>query len=220
MALLKVTDVSKEYPGGVKVLDGLSFELGAGGTMAVTGPSGSGKTTLLNIIGALDAPTSGTIEFDGAQPAKLSPREVAAFRNREIGFVFQDHHLLPQLSAVENVLLPCLASGRASAGQVTRARELLDSIGLSERAAHFPDELSGGERQRVAIARAMIMDPRLVLCDEPTGNLDAGASQAVAELLLKLRSERGTAVIVVTHNEILAGRFERKARLAGGRLDE
>ena len=169
------------------------------------------------MIGTLDRPTSGEVLFDGRDVHGLGPDDAARFRNSEIGFVFQDHHLMPQLTAVENVLLPALAFGRAGAGERERADALLEAVGLSERAAHFPAELSGGERQRVAIARAMVNSPRLLLCDEPTGDLDASAAGVVADLVTKLRDERGVAVIVVTHNERLAGAFGRRLALGKGR---
>jgi len=221
--LLKVTDLVKEYPspgGALRVLDGVAFELARGGSAAVTGPSGSGKSTLLHILGALDVPTRGEVLFDGENVHALPPRRAAEFRNREIGFVFQDHHLLPQCTALENVLVPCLAFGSATGKAAARAEELLAAVGLDARRDHFPPELSGGERQRVAIARSLVNSPRLVLCDEPTGDLDAKDAEDVARLLLSLRDERGVATLVVTHNEPLARVFGRRLRLEDGAIVE
>lgn len=221
--LLEVRGLAKEYPapGGVlRVLDGVSFELGRAESAAVTGPSGSGKSTLLHILGTLDAPTQGKVLFDGRNVHTLAPARAAELRNREIGFVFQDHHLLPQCTALENILLPRLAFGKAGPADAARAGELLCAVGLAERRDHFPSELSGGERQRVAIARSLVNSPRLVLCDEPTGDLDAANAEEVARLLLSLRDERGTATLVVTHNERLAGMFGRRLRLENGTIVE
>ncbi len=220
-ALLKVRDLVKEYPspsGALRVLAGVSLELRAGESVAVTGPSGSGKSTFLHILGTLDRPTSGEVVFDGRNVHELGADEAARFRNLEIGFVFQDHHLMPQLTALENVLLPALAFGGAGEAEKERARGLLGQVGLGSRLGHFPSELSGGERQRVAIARAMVNSPRLLLCDEPTGNLDASAAEAVSRLVIALRDGRGVAVIVATHNERLAEAFGRRLRLEGGTL--
>lgn len=228
---LKVTDVNKTFGGEanpVEVLRGVSFEMTAGEALAVTGPSGSGKSTLLHLIGTLDAPDSGVIEINGQNPAQLSEPELARFRNRVIGFVFQDHHLLPQYTVLENVLIPTVAfpqSGSPSdknngAGAESRARELLKKVGLSHRIDHRPAELSGGERQRVAIARAMINQPSLLLCDEPTGNLDRKTAAAVADLFFELHQEEKNILIVVTHSMELAGRFKRRFELTEGRCVE
>jgi lipoprotein-releasing system ATP-binding protein len=203
------------------VLDGVSLRLAPGEALAITGPSGSGKSTLLHLLGTLDRPTSGTLRLLGQDPARFDEREAAAFRNREVGFVFQDHGLLPQLSALENVVLPTLvaedrARGRAAAA---RARELLAAVGLEARAGHRPAELSGGEKQRVALARALVMEPRLLLCDEPTGNLDPRAADAVAERLLELHGRGQAILVVVTHSRELAARLPRRAELVAGRLD-
>jgi lipoprotein-releasing system ATP-binding protein len=181
------------------------------------GPSGSGKSTLLHLIGGLDAPTAGRITFDGVDPYTLTEPELARFRNRTIGFVFQDAHLLPQYTVLENVIVPALAFRGGAAGAATRARELLARVGLSERLAHRPAELSGGERQRVAVARALINGPRLLLCDEPTGSLDRSAAEAVAGLLLELSRAGGVTLIVVTHDAELAGRFPRLLHMRDGR---
>ncbi len=182
------------------------------------GPSGSGKSTLLHILGTLDTPTSGSVTLGGRDPFALGDRELAAFRNRELGFVFQDHCLLPQCSALENVLAPTLVA-TSRAGHEARARELLARVGLGDRLDHRPAELSGGEKQRVALARALVLNPRLLLCDEPTGNLDGAAAEAVADLLLELFGREQSVLIVVTHSDGLARRFSDRRRLAEGRLE-
>jgi len=213
----------KEYPGPeepLRVLAGVSFELGSAGTLTIVGPSGSGKSTLLNIVGTLDRPTSGAVFFEGRDVHQLSPDSAATFRNKEIGFIFQDHHLLPQCTALENVLVPCLASGSVPRERLWTAEALLGRVGLLQKRSHFPAELSGGERQRVAIARALINAPRLLLCDEPTGNLDAENSLAVGRLLLDLRDQDGVALLVVTHNVALAQLLGNVRTLRNGTLHE
>ncbi len=182
------------------------------------GPSGSGKSTLLHILGTLDTPTAGRVTLDGKDPFALGDRALAAFRSREIGFVFQDHCLLPQCSALENVLVPTLVAA-APAGHEARARELLARVGLGDRLDHRPAELSGGEKQRVALARALVLKPRLLLCDEPTGNLDGASAEAVADLLLELHAQERSVLIVVTHSGELAQRFPDRRRLVDGRLE-
>jgi len=220
--MLTARNVSKTYEsrGGVSVLEDVSLSLDRGDSAAIMGPSGSGKSTLLYLLGALEPPTSGTIELDGRNPYTLGEREQAQFRSRHIGFVFQDHLLLPQLSALDNVLVPTLAgTGDQPPGAAAqRARELLREVGLEARLEHRPAELSGGERQRVAIARALIRQPSVVLCDEPTGNLDRRSSEAVADLLLSLHARQRTILIVVTHNAALAARFPRRYELSDRRL--
>lgn len=181
------------------------------------GPSGSGKTTLLSVLGALERPTAGAVTLDGESPFALDETQLAAFRNRRIGFIFQDHALLPQCTVLENVLIPTLV-GAADAGAEARARKLLDAVGLAPRLDHLPAQLSGGEKQRVAIARALIREPRLLLCDEPTGNLDAKSAATVASLLLDLHRTQLTVLVVVTHSEALAAQVGRTARLEGGKL--
>jgi len=207
--LLEVINLSKNYPtprGPLPVLSGISLKLSRGEAAAVMGPSGSGKSTLLHIIGALDTPTSGTVTLDGENPFELDEKALAAFRNQKVGFVFQDHCLLPQCSVLENVLTPTLVS-RSGDDRAERARMLLDQVGLGERLDHRPAELSGGEKQRVALARALINDPVLLLCDEPTGNLDRKASEVVASMLLELHDRQNTILIVVTHSIELASKL-------------
>jgi lipoprotein-releasing system ATP-binding protein len=224
--LLVVRDVHKRFLTAsepVEVLRGISFELGEGEALAVTGPSGSGKSTLLHLVGSLDRPTSGTIEIDGTDPFRLPEPELAWFRNRTIGFVFQDSHLLPQYTLLENVLVPALAfPGRGSSpgNAEARARELLARVGLGHRFDHRPAELSGGERQRAAVARALLNRPRLLLCDEPTGSLDRVAAASVADLLFELHEAERTVLIVVTHSLDLAARFARRCELVEGRCVE
>jgi lipoprotein-releasing system ATP-binding protein len=223
MSDLIVRDVCKEFPTRgepLVVLRTVSFELSDGQSLAVVGPSGSGKSTLLHIVGTLDVPTSGTVTLKGQDPFGFDEPRLAAFRNRQIGFVFQDHHLLPQCSVLENALIPTLANGKANSEQVERGRMLLDRVGLSGRLDHRPAELSGGERQRVAIARALILRPALLLADEPTGNLDRTTAAAVAALLLELQRQENTMLIVVTHSLELAGRMSRRLELDEGRLKE
>lgn len=218
--MLEVSHLSKSYPspsGPVTILDDVSLRLSVGESAAVMGPSGSGKSTLLYIIGALEPPTSGTVSFDGADPFALAPAALATFRNRQVGFVFQDHCLLPQCTVLENVLVPTLV-GEVDRQAANRAATLLDQVGLSHRLHHRPAELSGGEKQRAAIARALVREPRLLLCDEPTGNLDATTADVVAELLLELHRAQQTMLLVVTHSEALAARFETRWRISAGRL--
>lgn len=216
---LELRDVRKRFEGAnaVTVLDGISLTLGGGEALAITGPSGSGKSTLLHLIGTLDRPSSGVIRINGAEPLTFDDTELARFRNREMGFIFQDHHLLPQYSVLENVLVPTLAFGGGGAGTPERARELLDRVGLSERLDHLPAEISGGERQRVAIARALVNGPSLLLCDEPTGNLDRHTATAITDLLFELHEQEGTMLIAVTHSLELAERFPRRVELVDGK---
>ena len=217
--MLRVSDLTKDYPtprGPLRVLSGVSFDLAAGDSAAIMGPSGSGKSSLLYILGALEPPSSGTVTLDGKNPFQLDAAGVAAFRNKEIGFVFQDHCLLPQCTVLENVLVPTLlAPDREDA---SRARALVERIGLADRIDHRPAALSGGERQRVAIARALIRSPRLLLCDEPTGNLDRAAAENVASVLLDLHRLKNTILLVVTHSAALAERFPARFTLVDTRL--
>jgi lipoprotein-releasing system ATP-binding protein len=218
---LTVEQLSKDYPtrsGVLSVLRGISFSLKPGEALAIMGPSGSGKSTLLQILGTLDRPTSGRATLDGVDPFTLDDTALAKFRNTTIGFVFQDHHLLPQFNVLENVLLPVLVSRTAPAEANGFARELLKRVGLSERQEHRPAELSGGERQRVAIARALILKPKLLLADEPTGNLDRKNAEAVGELLLGLHHEQKTILIAVTHSPELAAKFPATRQMNDGTL--
>jgi lipoprotein-releasing system ATP-binding protein len=220
---LVVTDLWKEYPtpgDPLVVIRDVSFTLKRGEALAVMGPSGSGKSTLLYILGALEPPTRGIISLDGFNPFAVGEAELASFRNRQVGFVFQDHHLLPQCSALENVLIPTMAPGAAYSGKEAenRAREVLQRVGLSERLEHLPAELSGGERQRVAIARALINRPPLILADEPTGNLDRHTADKVADLLFELHEQENTILVLVTHSLDLARRLPQRAELLDGQL--
>ena len=212
--LLKVSNLSKNF-GSVQVLRNISFNFTRGVSVAITGPSGSGKSTLLHIIGTLEKPSSGQIDINGTDPFALSEPELARYRNTLIGFVFQDHHLLPQYSVLENVLIPTLAF-KQQLDATQRAHELLKRVGLTHRLSHRPPELSGGERQRVAIARALINQPDMLLCDEPTGNLDTATSKTIADLLFELHSVERNILIVVTHNLEFASRFEQHLQLADG----
>ncbi len=221
--MLCVEHLSKTYltrGEPLEVLRDVSLTLKPGENVAIVGPSGSGKSTLLSILGALETPTAGRLVLDGQNPAELDEKGLAAFRNRKIGFVFQDHHLLPQCSVLENVLVPTVPNGGTSAADVERAKTLLDCVGLSDRADYRPAELSGGQRQRVAIARAMIRRPRLVLADEPTGNLDRTTAAQIGELLLELQQSEQNVLIVVTHSARLASRMHRQLELDEGVLTE
>jgi lipoprotein-releasing system ATP-binding protein len=207
--LLEVSNLTKEYPtprGLLAILSDISLRLSRGEAVSIMGPSGSGKSTLLHILGALEPPTSGTVTLDGNDPFQLDRNALAEFRNRKVGFVFQDHCLLPQCSVLENVLTPTLVAASGN-GAVDRARHLLDQVGLAGRLDHRPAELSGGEKQRVALARALINEPLLLLCDEPTGNLDHKSAEVVASLLLELHKRQETILIVVTHSSELALKF-------------
>lgn len=221
MSDLIVRDVCKIYPNpsqDVVVLDHLNLELNRGENLAIMGPSGAGKSTLLQILGALDTPTSGSIELGGKNPFALNEKEQARFRNEQIGFVFQDHHLLPQWNVLENTLLPALAFGKPTAAHHDRAAQLLDRVGLKHRVNHLPSQLSGGERERVAVARALLLKPTLVLADEPTGNLDSDNAKIVGELLLEVPKEQDAILIVVTHSRELAQRMSRCLELRRGKL--
>lgn len=221
MSSLVIDDVSKEFAtraDPLVVLRSVSFELRAGENVAIVGPSGSGKSTLLHIIGTLDRPTSGTVELDGENPFEFDEANLARFRNRNVGFVFQDHHLLPQLSVLENVLIPTVAEGRPDEETIDRAHSLLGHVGLSERLQHRPAELSGGERQRVGVARALIHQPKLVLADEPTGNLDHSNAMGIGELLVDLQKREDAILVLVTHSTELASLVERQLQLAEGGL--
>ena len=218
--MLEVLNLTKAYltpQQPLVVLDSVSFSLRPGDAASIMGPSGSGKSTLLYIIGALDPPSSGTVVLNGQNPYSLAGKDLALFRNRYTGFVFQDHCLLPQCSVLENVLVPTLVAPRNESVD-GRARTLLDQVGLSGRLDHRPSQLSGGEKQRVAIARALIREPELVLCDEPTGNLDRESAGKVADLLFELHERHKSILIVVTHSAQLAERFPIRFELAGKNL--
>jgi lipoprotein-releasing system ATP-binding protein len=200
----------------VKVLKGIDLDIQQGEVMYVVGASGVGKSTLLHILGALDRPSAGEVYFDGKDVFNMGEAALASFRNLNIGFVFQFHHLLPEFSALENVLIPAMIQGIKPAEADERARMLLGEVGLSGRLAHRPGELSGGEQQRVAIARALMAEPRALLADEPTGNLDTATAESVHELLLTLNREKGLTLVIVTHNEKLAARSDRTIRMVDG----
>lgn len=222
--MLEVENVSKEYStpaGPLRIVSEVSLSLPRGSAVSIMGPSGSGKSTLLYLIGALEPPSSGTITLSGQNPFLLNQKQLAAFRNQQIGFVFQDHCLLPQCSVIENVLTPTLVSppNGDAPNQFHRATELLRHVGLAERLDHRPAQLSGGEKQRVALARALIMKPKLLLCDEPTGNLDQKSAQVVADLLLDIHRESETILIVVTHSSELAARFPQRFELRNQHLE-
>jgi lipoprotein-releasing system ATP-binding protein len=220
--LLQVTNVTKEYPaprGALAVLSGINLSLAHGDAASIVGPSGSGKSTLLYILGALEHPSAGSVTLDGKNPFELPEKELAAFRNRQIGFIFQDHCLLPQCTVLENVLVPTLVAEERGEYE-KRARELLAQVGLAERLDHRPSELSGGEKQRVALARALIRKPLLLLCDEPTGNLDPESAEVVAHMLLDLHREQQTILVVVTHSTELAARFPRRFELRDRQLHD
>jgi lipoprotein-releasing system ATP-binding protein len=218
--MLELSEISKEYAtprGPLAVLSGVSLSMKRGEAAAIMGPSGVGKSTLLYIAGGLERPTGGRVTLDGSDPHRLGEKELAEFRNRKIGFLFQDHCLLPQCSVLENVLVPSLV-GSDGAANSKRARELLEQVGLGGRLDHRPSELSGGEKQRAALARALIQQPLLLLCDEPTGNLDEASAGVVADLLLELHRRQETILIVVTHSRDLAARFPARYELRHAHL--
>ena len=226
--MLHVAHLSKEYPtprGPLPILSDVSFSLAPGDAAAIMGPSGSGKSSLLYILGALEPPTAGTVTLEGRNPFELAPAELAAFRNKAIGFVFQDHCLLPQCTALENVLIPTLVvpteeRAQGGGGDATgRARRLLEQVGLGDRMDHRPGELSGGEKQRAAIARALVREPRLLLCDEPTGNLDHASADNVASVLVDLHHRQHTILIVVTQSAQLASKFPIRFELIDRQLN-
>lgn len=218
--MLEITHLSKEYAtprGPLPILHDVNLHFQRGDAVAIMGPSGSGKSTLLYILGALDQPSSGSVSLDGQDPFTLNEKQQASFRNQKIGFIFQDHCLLPQLSVLENVLAPTLVADKPD-NYVERAKQLLAQVGLSDRLTHRPAELSGGEKQRVAIARALIQQPLLLLCDEPTGNLDRASADNVATLLLDLHRQQQTILLVVTHSAELAAKFPQRYELLNQQL--
>ncbi len=221
MAELVVEQLTKIFPTRgepLEVLRGIDLSLARGESLAIVGPSGSGKSTLLHILGTLERPTSGRVRLAGDDPFALDDTALARFRNRRVGFVFQDHHLLPQCSVRENVLLPVLATGPATREHLDRAEQLIARVGLAARRDHRPSELSGGERQRAAIARALIQSPLLLLADEPTGNLDRVTARAVTDLLLEIQTQENAMLIAVTHSQDLAERMTYRSELDSGRL--
>ncbi|MBL8177845.1 MAG: ABC transporter ATP-binding protein [Bryobacterales bacterium] len=219
--LLEAKNITKTYStagGPVPVLENVNLTLQPGGAVSIMGPSGSGKSTLLYILGVLESPTSGTVTLEGDNPFSFDEARQAAFRNKRIGFLFQDHCLLPQCSVLENVLTPALVDGAPDAATRARAEALIEQVGLRERMHHRPGELSGGEKQRAALARALIREPLLLLCDEPTGNLDQRSAATVADLLLDLHTRRKNMLVVVTHSAELAGRFPERLEMHGQTL--
>lgn len=221
MAQLVINDLKKDYPTRgepLEILKGMDLELSAGDNLAVIGPSGSGKSTLLNILGTLDYPTGGTYTLNAVDPFDLDDDQLASFRNANIGFIFQEHHLLPQLSVLENVLIPTMANGKPSQNDVARAESLIERVGLAERSHHRPAELSGGERERVAVARSLICGPSLLLADEPTGNLDRKNAQQIGELLLEIQQAEAMVLVVVTHSNELANMLGQRLEINDGRL--
>ena len=219
--LLQIEHLSKDYPtrsGPLSVLRDVNLAFQRGDAVAVMGPSGSGKSTFLYVVGTLEPPTEGTVRLEGKDPFTLPERDLADFRNRHIGFVFQDHHLLPQCTALENILLTKLASGKVTSDDENRGKDLLAKVGLTDRASHLPSELSGGERQRIAIARALMNKPTLLLCDEPTGNLDSKTSATIGQLILDLATANNTMIITVTHSSQLAALFHTQLHMTDGQL--
>jgi len=218
--LIEAVGLSKSYGDGsrIDVLRDLDLSVAAGESVAIVGQSGVGKSTLLHVLGALDVPSAGSVTFGGVDIFSLNEAGQAAFRNREVGFIFQFHHLLPDFSAEENVMMPMLIAGTGAVAAATQARALLARVGLTARVTHKPGELSGGEQQRVAVARAIALSPRAILADEPTGNLDPATSADVHALLMELNREQGISLIIVTHNRDLAGLTDRVLRLENGRL--
>jgi lipoprotein-releasing system ATP-binding protein len=223
-ARIDITNLGKAYIHNgkpIEVLREVELHLEPGDMIAVVGASGVGKSTFLQILGALDLPTTGSIQFDGEELTRMGPARLAEFRNRRIGFVFQFHHLLPDFTAVENVMMPALIQRVPVAVARNRARDILNRVGLDHRLTHRPGELSGGEQQRVALARAMVLEPALLLADEPTGNLDSTTGEGVQQLFLELNRERGSTLLIVTHNPELARLMPRRFRMVdGGRLVE
>ncbi len=220
--ILQARGIEKHYQSGpeiLKVLKGIDLDIHRGEIMVIMGPSGVGKSTLLHILGTLDKPTAGTLHIDGKDISRMRPLEIDAFRNRHIGFVFQFHYLLPEFTALENVLIPRMIAGADWKNEVPRARELLEEVGLSGRLHHRPSQLSGGELQRVAVARALMNRPRIVFADEPTGNLDSRNSHALFELLLNLNQKYQQTFVIVTHNEMFAGQADRVIHLLDGKIE-
>jgi lipoprotein-releasing system ATP-binding protein len=219
-AFIEVQQLYKTFGNGAKqvdVLKGIDLVIRPRETLAIVGASGVGKTTLLHILGTLDRPTSGKVLYEGRDVFTLDERALALFRNRQVGFVFQFHHLLPEFNALENTMMPCLIQGTSKKEAVSRAEATLTLVGLKERLSHRPGEMSGGEQQRVAVARAMVLEPKILLADEPTGNLDTRTGEAVFDLLQELNRDKGLTLIIVTHNMKLAGRLSRQIQMVDGR---
>jgi len=219
--LLETVELCKSFRAGERVVDvlsGISLQVHSGEIIALLGASGAGKSTLMHIMGALDRPSAGTVRYMGEDLFRKSESQLATFRNSAIGFVFQFHHLLPEFTALENVMMPALINGMSRKEATARAESLLEEVGLKQRVSHKPGELSGGEQQRVAVARALVMDPKLLLADEPTGNLDMKTSESIHQLFTDLHASRGLTVVVVTHNEMLAARTGRQIRLLDGKI--
>jgi lipoprotein-releasing system ATP-binding protein len=221
-ALVLIEDLKKSFQHEgrtLEVLRGIDLSIDPGQILAIVGPSGAGKSTLLHCMGTLDLPTSGRIRLNAEELTTMSSSRLAAVRNRTIGFVFQFHHLLPEFTALENVMMPGLIQGRPRKEMERRAQALLEEVGLLQRTSHRPGELSGGEQQRVAVARALALDPKLLLADEPTGNLDSATSDAIHDLFFQINKEHGTTIVVVTHNPAFAERMPRVVRLRDGRVE-
>jgi lipoprotein-releasing system ATP-binding protein len=222
-ALVLIEDLRKSFQHEGRTLDvlkGIDLNIYPGQILAIVGPSGAGKSTLLHCMGTLDLPSKGRIRLAGEELTTMSGSRLAAVRNKTIGFVFQFHHLLPEFNALENVMLPGMIQGRPRKELERRAQALLEEVGLSSRATHRPGELSGGEQQRVAVARALALDPKLLLADEPTGNLDTATSDAIHDLFFQINREHGTTIVVVTHNPAFAERMPRVVRMRDGRVDQ
>lgn len=213
--MIDIKDIKKSF-GSLQVLRGVNLHIDKGEVISIVGPSGAGKTTLLQLIGALDRPTSGSILFNGKELASMSDKQLATFRNRQIGFVFQFHQLLPEFTALENIIIPALIAGRSRSEAEKEAMELLGIMGLQERAGHKPSELSGGENQRVAVARALINKPALILADEPSGSLDSKNKEELHKLFFELRARYGQTFLIVTHDEELARTTDRTIRMVDG----
>jgi lipoprotein-releasing system ATP-binding protein len=222
-ALVVASSVSKSFNHmgrTLEVLRGVDLEIGDGEMLGIVGPSGAGKSTLLHCIGTLDVPTTGSIRLAGEEVTRLAGARLAELRNKTIGFVFQFHHLLPEFTAIDNVLMPGLVQGKSRRELEPRARALLEEVGLLDRILHRPGELSGGEQQRVALARAVFLNPRLLLADEPTGNLDSATSEQIHDLFFAINKQRGTTIVVVTHNAALAASMPRVVTLRDGRVEK
>ncbi len=221
--LLEIRDLSKSYGSGantLNVLNGIDLDLAIGTTTALVGASGAGKSTLMHLLGALDRPTAGSVSFRGENIFKKNERQLAAFRNRSIGFVFQFHHLLPEFTALENVMMPALIARVPRGDAMTMAQSMLQDVGLGERMTHRPGELSGGEQQRVAIARALALEPELLLADEPTGNLDMKTSDSIHAMLADLQVKKKLTLVIVTHNERLAAAMGTTIHLLDGKIEK